>query len=77
MGKKIQAVFFDMGGTIETFGYTRELRLKATTVIQQRLLQVGIDLQLDNEQLLELIANGLERYKRWSIQSMDHKYCAR
>ena len=34
MGKEIQAVFFDMGGTIETFGYTRELRLDATAVIQ-------------------------------------------
>lgn len=71
MGKKIQAVFFDMGGTIETFGYTRELRLEATAAIQQRLLQAGIDLQLGNEQLLEVISSGLGRYKLFSIQSMD------
>ena len=41
-----------MGGTIETYGYTRELRLEATAVIQDRLSQAGIDLRLDNEQLL-------------------------
>jgi putative hydrolase of the HAD superfamily len=71
MGKRIQAVFFDMGGTIETFGYTHELRLEATNLIQQRLQQVGIDLKLNNEQLLAVISNGLDRYKRWSIKSLD------
>jgi putative hydrolase of the HAD superfamily len=71
MGMKIQAVLFDMGGTIETFGYTRELRLKTTAVIKQCLLHAGIDLQLSNEQLFDVISNGLERYKRWSLQSME------
>ncbi len=71
MGMKIQAVIFDMGGTIETFGYTRELRLEATAVIQQRLLQAGIDLHLSTEQLFEVISSGLDRYKRWSIASME------
>ena len=69
MGKEIQAVFFDMGGTIETFNYTRELRLDATAVIQQHLVQAGINLQLDNEQLLEVITSGLGRYKFFSIES--------
>jgi HAD superfamily hydrolase (TIGR01549 family) len=67
----IQAVFFDMGGTIETYGFTHEQRLEATVGIQQRLLQVGINLNLSNEQLLDLISSGLERYKRWSIPSME------
>jgi putative hydrolase of the HAD superfamily len=71
MGMKIQAVFFDMGGTIETFQYTRAIRLEATAVIRQRLLQAGIDLQLSNEQLYETIVSGLEKYKRWSIQCME------
>ena len=70
MGKEIQAVFFDMGGTIETFGYTRELRLDATAVIQQKLLQAGIDLKLNDEQLLEVISSGLGRYKLFSIERM-------
>lgn len=68
---KLQAVFFDMGGTIETFGYTRELRLKATKLIRQRLLQAGIDPHLNDEQLYETISNGLEAYKRWSVQCME------
>ena len=71
MGMKIQAVIFDMGGTIETFGYTRELRLEATAVIQRRLIQAGIDLHLSNEQLYDVISSGLDRYKRWSLQSME------
>jgi putative hydrolase of the HAD superfamily len=67
----IRAVFFDMGGTIETYRSTRELRLEATVGIQHCLLQAGINLNLSNEQLLDLISSGLERYKCWSIQSMQ------
>ncbi|HSB00957.1 MAG TPA: HAD family hydrolase, partial [Anaerolineales bacterium] len=71
MGIKLPAVFFDMGGTIETFGYTRELRLDTTRVIQQRLLQAGIDLHLTNEQLYDVISSGLKNYKQWSIQNIE------
>ena len=67
----IRAVFFDMGGTIQTFGYTRELRLEATSVIQERLTKAGIDLHLSDEQLLNVITKGLELYKRRSIQTME------
>ena len=67
----IQAVFFDMGGTIETFGYTRELRLNTTLIIQQRLIDSGIDPQLTTEQLFEVISRGLSEYKRWSLQTME------
>lgn len=71
MNTRTQAVFFDMGGTIETFGFTRGLRLSATGIIRQRLLQAGIDLHLTDEQLLDVIMEGLECYKRYSIQTMD------
>lgn len=71
MSRKIQAVFFDMGGTIETFNYTHALRLDATAVIQQRLYLAGIDLRLGDEQLLAVITKGLERYKSWSVQTLD------
>lgn len=67
----IQAVFFDMGGTIETFWHNRELRLEATPGIQERLLSAGIDLQLSNEQLFEVVSAGLERYHRWRMQSLE------
>ena len=71
MGMKIQAVIFDMGGTIETFGYTRELRLETTAVIQQRLVHAGIDLHLSTDQLFDVISSGLDRYKRWCLQTME------
>ena len=73
----IQAVFFDMGGTIDTYGYTRELRLTRTPEIQQRLLAAGIDLGLDNEQLYEVISAGLARYHVWSLESLEElsSYC--
>ena len=67
----IRAVFFDMGGTIQTFGYTRELRLAATAGLQEQLLSAGIDLHLDNQGLYQLVSDGLERYHRWSVQSME------
>ena len=67
----IKAVFFDMGGTIETFGYTRELRLDTTAVIMQRFIDVGIDLQLTTEELYEVISSGLSKYKAWSLQTME------
>lgn len=67
----IQAVFFDMGGTIETYGYTRQLRLEATAGIRQRLQQAGVNLPLTDEGLYEVISAGLESYKRFSIESMD------
>jgi putative hydrolase of the HAD superfamily len=67
----IQAVFFDMGGTIETFSSTPELRLQATRGLGQRLLTAGIDLQLSAEQLLEVITAGEDRYLQYKLQSMQ------
>jgi len=67
----IQAVFFDMGGTIDTYGFTRELRLERTSGIQERLLTAGIDLELCNEKLYEVVSAGLARYHSWSLESEE------
>jgi len=67
----IQAVFFDMGGTIETFLSTPELRLQATRGLQQRLITAGIDVQLSVEQFLGVITAGEDRYLRYKLQSMQ------
>ena len=67
----IQAVFFDMGGTIETFWHNRELRLEATPGIQERLVSAGIGLQLSNEQLFEVVSAGLEHYHGWRMHSLE------
>ncbi len=64
---KIQAVFFDMGGTIDTFRTTRELQLSKTPDLQKRFREVGIDLGLTNEELFNVVSKGLTRYKAWSL----------
>ncbi len=73
----IRAVFFDMGGTIQTFSYTRELRLAATPGLQDMLQAAGISLSLDNQQLYTLVSEGLKRYHQWSIQSRQELSSAR
>lgn len=67
---KLRAVIFDMGGTIETYGYTPEMRLKATAGIQQMLKDAGVDLGLPDEALLEVITTGLRRYHKFRLNSM-------
>ncbi|MFN2216203.1 MAG: HAD-IA family hydrolase, partial [Anaerolineales bacterium] len=67
----IQAVLFDMGGTIETYGYTRQFRIKATHGLQKILSTAGIDLHLSNEQLYEVVSDGLKRYHDLSLVNLD------
>jgi putative hydrolase of the HAD superfamily len=67
----IQAVFFDMGGTIETFRWTPELRIKATPGIRQRLMDAGIHFDLTDKQLYEVISAGLDAYHQVSLQTMQ------
>jgi HAD superfamily hydrolase (TIGR01549 family)/HAD superfamily hydrolase (TIGR01509 family) len=67
----IQAVFFDMGGTIETFGWTPEYRLQQTAGIQLRLVNAGIHLGLTDQQLFEIISAGLDAYHQESLLTMD------
>lgn len=69
--KKIQAVFFDMGGTIDTYHHTCEMRLEQTSGIHQLLLSAGIDLGLSIEKLYEVITSGLERYHTWCVNSLE------
>jgi putative hydrolase of the HAD superfamily len=67
----IRAVFFDMGGTIETYGWTPELRIRETAGIRQRLADAGINLGLTDKQLYEIISAGLDAYHQLSLQTMD------
>jgi len=67
----IRAVLFDMGGTIETYWHTTELRMKAIPGIRECLLSAGVDLGLDDFELLRAISTGYGRYHEWSIQSME------
>jgi putative hydrolase of the HAD superfamily len=67
----IQAVFFDMGGTIETYGWTPELRIKATPGVQKYLVDAGIHLDLTDNQLYEIISTGLDAYHRVCVQTLE------
>jgi putative hydrolase of the HAD superfamily len=67
----IRTVFFDMGGTIETFWFSPEMRLHATSELHQLLLASDICLHLSAEQLYRLIVNGLEKYHNWSLRTLE------
>jgi len=67
----VKAVFFDMGGTIDTFWYSRDMRLGETPGLQRLLLSRGIDLNLTDLQLYDLVTNGLARYHQWRLVSND------
>ena len=67
----IRAVFFDMGGTIERYWSSPELRMKAIPTLKNCLLSGGIDLGLSDHELLEVISTGYGRYHNWSIDSMQ------
>ncbi len=73
----IQAVFFDMGGTIETFWYDRAMRLDATPALQALLQKAGIDLGLDTESLYQLVSQGLEDYRRRALATSEELSPAR
>jgi putative hydrolase of the HAD superfamily len=63
---KIQAVFFDMGGTIDTHRHDRASALQATGHIRDLLSRVGLDTPgLTIEDLYTSIREGLTRYRIW------------
>ncbi len=67
---RIRAVFFDMGGTLQIYGYDRQLRLEATPGLQNLLREAGIHLGLTDNELQAIVSTGLDSYKRWSIESL-------
>lgn len=67
----LHAVFFDMGGTIERFWYTPEIRLQATPGLRDVSATFGINLELDNEELCKVVSDGFHHYHKWSIQTMQ------
>ena len=67
----IQAVFFDMGGTIDTHYHDRTSGLRATKNIRSLLTQAGVDVSaLAAEDLYTVIKAGLTRYRIWREQTL-------
>lgn len=67
---KLQTMFFDVGGTLETYSCTRDFRIANTSALGNTLAEHGIELQLSDEELYETIASGISAYRKWSIDSM-------
>jgi len=59
-----------MGGTIEHFHYTREYRLQNVYLIRECLLKAGIELDVTDETLVDLITKGISAYHKWNLESM-------
>lgn len=63
----LKAVFFDMGGTIETFRYTREQRIAAVPAIRECLSRTGIIPTCSDVTLADMITSGVTEYSRWNM----------
>ena len=66
----IQVVFFDMGGTIQSFRYTRELRVQNAPLLRDCLEKGGIQLSLSDEELADVVTRGMDTYHKWNRESM-------
>jgi len=65
----LKTVFFDMGGTIDTFGFTRDFRIQNVHHIKDCLARVSITINLSDEQLADSITQGASDYLRWNMTS--------
>ena len=65
----LNTVFFDMGGTIDTFGFTREFRVQNSHHIKDCLALVSITMTLSDEQIADSITKGASDYLRWNMIS--------
>lgn len=66
----LKAIFFDMGGTIETYNFTKAMRLERIAGIRKIFDSAGLDLGFSDEELFELVTSGLDRYHQWSLESL-------
>lgn len=65
----LKAVFFDMGGTLDTFYYTAELRISKMCLVRDCLLKSGIQPQVSDSELAEMITRGASAYLHWNMES--------
>lgn len=65
----LKIIFFDMGGTIDTFGFTKEFRMENSSLIRDCLAKVGVKLAMTNEELVDLISKGAKNYLRWNFST--------
>lgn len=66
---KLQAVFFDMGGTLDTYRQTRDFRITNAHLIRECLNRGGFNLPWTDEQLVDAISSGMAAYYEWNFDS--------
>ncbi|HWR65096.1 MAG TPA: HAD family hydrolase, partial [Bellilinea sp.] len=66
---RLQAVFFDMGGTIDCYRQTREYRIQQVYLIRDCLGRGGIVLPWNDEQLVDALGSGMIAYHDWNRES--------
>lgn len=67
---RIDAVLFDLGGTLEDVRYDHESRLLASGELKRFLSANGIDLPGDAEAILERVERGCAAYREWCERTM-------
>ncbi len=65
----IQAILFDMGGTLENLYYDEVVRQEATRGLQEMLRERGLDPGLSMPDLQSTVLSGIEAYQTWREQS--------
>ena len=65
----IQAVLFDMGGTLENLYNDEAIRQEATRGLRELLRERGVDPGLSLPDLQSAVSSGLEAYQSWRAQS--------
>jgi len=65
----LEAVFLDMGGTIDTHTYDRRAGVRATADIRLLLSRCGVTVRSDDEELYDRVNEGLSAYRRWRESS--------
>lgn len=66
----LRTMLFDVGGTLETYSFTKEYRVKNTAIFRKFLAENGLTISVDDEELCEIISSGIRAYRKWSINSM-------
>lgn len=67
---RIETVFFDMGGTLETLTYDEALRRRASEGLFRFLAGHDLDPQCSVESFHESVCQALAAYRAWSTQSL-------
>jgi putative hydrolase of the HAD superfamily len=66
---RIQAVVFDMGGTLEDLYYDATVRREATRGLRELLGEHGVDPGLSLGELQSTVLSGIEAYQSWREQT--------